>query len=150
MNLKIIEDKENKLLNRKEILADIEFSGKTPTNNEVKKELAKNFKVDEKLVIIDKIDQEFGANKAKVYAKIYKSEKDIEKIEFIEEVKEKTEINKEEIKMNEEEKPKEEPKEEPEEEEKKEEEEKEEKEEDKEDEEEKKEEPEEKEEEKTE
>lgn len=120
MILKILEDKENKLLNRKEVLVEIEFSGKTPSNNEVKKELVKHFKTDEKLVIIEKIDQEFGLNKGKVHAKIYKSEKDVEKIEFIEEAKEKQEGKVEEKpteqkseEKKEEKKPEEKPKEEP-------------------------------------
>ncbi len=89
MQLKILEDKENKLLNRKEIEGEIKVEERTPSNNEVKKKLAEIFKTEEELIVVEHIYQEFGVDKAKVYAKIYKSKEDLNKIEIIKQKKKK-------------------------------------------------------------
>ena len=84
MNLKIIEEKENPLLNRKNILAELEYSKiATPRKTEVKKILADTLKIGEELIELKHVYPIFGKNKAKVIAHIYKNIKDLENIEKI-------------------------------------------------------------------
>ncbi len=75
MNLKIIKEKENKLLSRKEVVATINFDGTTPSRKKVQKELAKAVKADEKVVIIKHINTSFGSSFAEVIANVYSDEK---------------------------------------------------------------------------
>lgn len=95
MILKILTDKENKLLDRKEMEAEIEFSGKTPSNNELKKELVDKLKTDENLIVINHIYQKFGDQKAKVIAKIYKSKESLDKFNKVKIAKVKKEVKEE-------------------------------------------------------
>jgi len=81
MELKIIEKKEKPLLLRTEITTEILFEGKIPSREEIKKEIVKEIKTNENLVIIKKIRTYFGLRKAKVKAYVYGSEADIKKIE---------------------------------------------------------------------
>ncbi len=74
MNLNIIEEKENKLLSRREIVAKITFEGMTPTRKELQTALAKQLKGDEKLTIINTIRTAFGDTSAEVIATIYSDE----------------------------------------------------------------------------
>lgn len=81
MNLKIINEKENILLSRKEITASINFDGKTPARKEVQKELAKKLKAKEPMTLIKKIDTEYGSTFAKVSAYVYSNEEVMNKLE---------------------------------------------------------------------
>jgi len=82
MNLKILEQKDEPLLSRKDITAEVIFdSSVTPSNAEVKKNIASQTKSDEKLVVVKKIDAAFGATKAVVRAYVYTSEKEMTVIE---------------------------------------------------------------------
>jgi small subunit ribosomal protein S24e len=82
MNLKILEQKEEPLLSRKEIKAELFFEGTaTPSNAEVGKNIASQLKVDEKLVVIKKIDTHYGSTEAIVTARAYDSAEAKEKIE---------------------------------------------------------------------
>lgn len=81
MNLTIKEQKNNPLLSRKEITATISFEKSTPKRQEVQKELAKQAKVDEKLLIVKNIYTTFGQPSAKVTAYAYESEEIMKKSE---------------------------------------------------------------------
>ncbi len=81
MNLEIIDKKQNPVLSRIEIKATIGFEKATPSNDEVKKEIASKLKADEKLVVIKGIYTDFGITKADVNAYVYKTKKDLDKIE---------------------------------------------------------------------
>ncbi|MBD3263375.1 30S ribosomal protein S24e [Candidatus Woesearchaeota archaeon] len=81
MDIKITDKKENVLLNRTEIKADIEHVGKpTPSRAEIKEKLAAMLSSDKNLVIIRKLEQDFGS-KTKCTAMQYKTRDDLEKIE---------------------------------------------------------------------
>ena len=88
MQSKILEEKDSKLLERKEIKLEVNFDKSTPSNLDMKKSIANIFKTSEELILIKKIHQHFGANKATVQANIYK---DIEKLKKTEGIKEKKE-----------------------------------------------------------
>lgn len=74
MDLTIKTQSENPLLNRKEIVAKISFEGNTPKRKDVQEELSKKAKVEEKLLIIKKIDTTFGETSALVTAYAYENE----------------------------------------------------------------------------
>jgi len=75
MELKITTKQERPLLSRTDVFAEITFIGATPSTEIVKKEIAKQTKANEQLIHIKKIATEFGYQKAKVEAHIYKDEK---------------------------------------------------------------------------
>ncbi|MFH1835674.1 MAG: hypothetical protein ABH851_05760 [Methanobacteriota archaeon] len=73
MNINIIEKKDNPLLERLEVHFEFSFDGATPSFFQVRQEFIKNLKADEKLTVLDGLQQAFGENKAKCYAKVYKT-----------------------------------------------------------------------------
>lgn len=74
MDLTIKTQKENPLLSRKEIIAKVNFEGSTPKRKDIQAEVAKKAKLDDKLLIIKKIDTKFGECSAEVTAYAYSSE----------------------------------------------------------------------------
>ncbi|MBI2138217.1 hypothetical protein HYU13_01385 [Candidatus Woesearchaeota archaeon] len=72
--LKILQKKENPFLSRDELVAEIDFQGKTtPSGSQVKKDLAEQEKIEPSVIAMKGIRTEFGRGKAKVHAVIYKS-----------------------------------------------------------------------------
>lgn len=78
--MKILEQKENFLLKRKEILARLEAE-KTPSFEETKEALSKELKADKELIVIKKVDGGYGLKDFRVKAFIYASKEDREKTE---------------------------------------------------------------------
>lgn len=76
MEIKIIKETENKLLARREIVANVLFEKATPTRKDIQKELAKKIKSAEELSIIKQIKTNFGEASAVVTAYVY-SDKEI-------------------------------------------------------------------------
>ncbi len=71
--LKIENEKDNKLLHRKEIQYRIVFKNEpTPSRDKIKELIAKNSGSDKELVVVDRNLQETGLNEVKGYSKIYK------------------------------------------------------------------------------
>jgi ribosomal protein S24E len=81
MNLKIVSQEEKPLLSRTKVLAHISFDAVTPSNDEVKKQLATALKKDEKLIVVKKIATGYGYKEADVDAVVYESVEAKEKIE---------------------------------------------------------------------
>jgi len=81
MELKISEEKDNPLLHRKEVIAEITFDKATPSNAEVSKELADKLKAKEELIVIKKIAGGFGSTSAKVTAYVYADKEQKERVE---------------------------------------------------------------------
>ena len=81
LELKIINIKEEPLLSRKLVKANIEFEKSTPSYQEVTSSLSSSLKTDEKLIAIRHIYNLFGAKKADVIAYVYIDEN---KKQFIE------------------------------------------------------------------
>lgn len=89
MEINIINKKEEQLLSRALIKANIDFEKATPSYKEVTSLLATNLKIDEKLIAIRHIYNLFGTKKAEVIAYVYTDEN---KKQFIEpKIKEKKE-----------------------------------------------------------
>lgn len=104
MEIKIIEQKENPLLNRTRIKFEIHQDGEpVPSRLKVVGELSSKLKKDKELIIIRRLNADFGSSKVNGEAVIYSSKKVLERIES------KYSLKRLESKTKSEEKPKEEP-----------------------------------------
>ena len=73
MEIKITEQKDNPILNRKEVRFRASFSGSTPSRKGVKESLCSKLGADSSLVVIDILEQGYGSQDLKGYAKVYSS-----------------------------------------------------------------------------
>jgi small subunit ribosomal protein S24e len=81
-DLKILEEKENPLLYRKELIVEIDHTGEpTPKREDVRKRVAALKGVSENLVIVHSIKPLFGVGKSVAFVKIYESEEKLREIE---------------------------------------------------------------------
>ncbi len=74
LQISIVEKKEEPLLSRIMIKANIDFEKSTPSYTETTSLLASNLKSDEKLIVIRHIHTYFGDKKAQVIAYLYADE----------------------------------------------------------------------------
>ncbi|WP_342304505.1 30S ribosomal protein S24e [Methanolobus sp. ZRKC5] len=81
MDIKIINDKNNALLNRRELNLTVTFDGATPSRDDVKGKIAAMLTVPLELVIVQKIENEFGKQELKAYIKIYEDEARMKQVE---------------------------------------------------------------------
>ena len=81
MSFKILSEKENGLLKRKELTGEMIFTGATPSNEHVRKEVAAAAKVPEDAVVVKRILCEFGCTKAIVSAYAYPTKAALEAVE---------------------------------------------------------------------
>ena len=81
MTLKILEEKNNPLFNRKEIIAALE-SETTPSRSHVLELLSKNFSVPMENIKIKSVKGKFGTRNFTIEANIYNSAKDKDAIEL--------------------------------------------------------------------
>lgn len=72
MKIEILNEKENSLLNRKEIKFRILYEGATPSIKEVREKLIPVLNSEDNLTIVDSIVSTFGGRIAGGYAKVYK------------------------------------------------------------------------------
>ena len=76
MNLKIIYDKENKLLLRRRVAFEVAHEkASTPKKEDLKKEIAKFLKIEENLIVMKHVYSKFGADKSKIITHVYEDEK---------------------------------------------------------------------------
>lgn len=78
--VEIINQKENKLLNRKEVEAYLEEKAPSLTRIELKNQLAKKLKVEENLIVIENIKTHYGKVGANVLAYVYADEVTLKKV----------------------------------------------------------------------
>ena len=81
MEIKILEEKENQLFNRKELQLEIE-SVATPSHVEIQKLISEKFSVDSEKIKINKIEGKFGSQKFLIIVKIYNSKEDKDNFEI--------------------------------------------------------------------
>jgi|SRR3989344_8755153 len=81
LNLKILNEKQKKLLDRKEVELEAIYDKATPKKEEMLKEISSLLKIKENLIVLKKINQIFGASKAKVLVYVYASEESLKKVE---------------------------------------------------------------------
>lgn len=75
--MKITIQKENQLLGRTEVEAEIAFTGATPSREDLKKQLAQQLKTKESLVIITSIRTNYGECVAVIQANVYTKDKEL-------------------------------------------------------------------------
>jgi len=80
--MNILEQKENKLLNREEILVEL-TSETIPSKIELKKQIADKLKKSEETIIIEKVNTQFGNHTLKVSAKVYDNVESKDKYETV-------------------------------------------------------------------
>ncbi len=73
MDIKVLEEKKNPLLQRREIQFSVTQNLGTPSRQEIKSKLAAYLNSKPELVIIERMNQEFGKRETRGYAKIYES-----------------------------------------------------------------------------
>lgn len=81
MDINVTEDKNNALLNRREINFTVKFEGPTPSRNDVKGKLVAMLNAPLALTIIHKLDGEYGMQELAGYAKIYEDEARMKQVE---------------------------------------------------------------------
>ena len=86
MEIKIIEEKNNILFGRKEIVAEVE-SKYVPNYLEIEKLISEKYSVPAENIKIKKIQGHFGYNAFKIIALIYKSKEEKDKIERVKKIK---------------------------------------------------------------
>jgi len=79
--MEVINEKENKLFNRKEIQINVEAEI-TPSHEEAKKLISKKFSTKPENIRIKKIAGKFGSKVFGISANVYSSKEDLEKTEF--------------------------------------------------------------------
>lgn len=81
MKIEVNEKREVPLLSRSRITLTADFQGPTPSREAIRKEVAREAKSDEKLVIVKHVYTRFGKPGAKIIAHVYKNEKDLNDFE---------------------------------------------------------------------
>lgn len=71
MNVNIISTTENKLLDRKEIAAEVGFIGATPKRAELKSAICEKIGANPELVVLRKVESAFGRRAVRVVAHSY-------------------------------------------------------------------------------
>src|SRR5512138_793249 len=81
MEIKVLEEKNNPLLQRREIQFSVTQNLGTPSRQEIKNKLAAYLNSKPELVIIERMKQEFGKRETKGYAKIYETPERLKSVE---------------------------------------------------------------------
>ncbi|MBD3387661.1 MAG: hypothetical protein GF416_01310 [Candidatus Altiarchaeales archaeon] len=71
MEVDMIEDKENPLLNRREIRFKVSYQGPTPARQDVRSKIIAMLNLDKELTLLDKLDPQQGSQVALGYLKSY-------------------------------------------------------------------------------
>ena len=81
MEIQVIEEKNNPLLNRREIRFRVIYDDATPSRKSIVDKLAATLNSKQGLVIVDNIKTEFGKRESIGYAKLYDSVERVNEIE---------------------------------------------------------------------
>jgi small subunit ribosomal protein S24e len=82
MDIKILKDKKNLLLNRRELDFFVRYEGSTPSRLDIKNKLAAMLNAPLELLIIQRIKTEYGMQEAKGYAKLYEDAARMKEVEL--------------------------------------------------------------------
>lgn len=82
MDIKILKDKENPLLNRRELDFIVKYEGSTSSRNDVRDKLAAMLNAPLELLVIQRIKTEYGMKEGKGYAKIYENAERMKEVEL--------------------------------------------------------------------
>jgi len=81
MKFNATEEKENKLLHRKEVKGILTYEKETPAKEQLQLNLASHYGADKELVVIERIRNIFGARQASICLKVYETPESLKKYE---------------------------------------------------------------------
>ncbi|MGC9444470.1 MAG: 30S ribosomal protein S24e [Candidatus Methanospirareceae archaeon] len=81
MEIEIVEKKDNQLLKRKEIFFKLKHEGASPSRAEARSTLIKALTCSSHLLVIDRMNTEYGKRETVGYAKLYENEERLNEIE---------------------------------------------------------------------
>ncbi len=81
MDIKVLEERKNPLLQRREVKFSVSHNLGTPSREEIKAKLAAYLNSRPELVIIERMNSEFGKRETRGYAKIYESADRLKSVE---------------------------------------------------------------------
>jgi small subunit ribosomal protein S24e len=81
LDIHIIEEKNNPLLNRREVVFKVDHESATPSRKSIVDRIAATMNSKEGLVVIDNLKTEFGKRETIGYAKIYETEERAKQVE---------------------------------------------------------------------
>jgi small subunit ribosomal protein S24e len=82
MDIRILKDKGNVLLNRRELDFIVKYEGSTPSRNDIKNKLAAMLNAPLELLVVQRIKTEYGMQEAKGYAKLYEDVNRMKEVEL--------------------------------------------------------------------
>jgi len=82
MDIKILKDKKNALLNRRELDFTVKYEGSTPSRSDVRNKLAAMLNAPLELLVIQRIKTEYGMQESKGYAKLYEDASRMKEVEL--------------------------------------------------------------------
>jgi small subunit ribosomal protein S24e len=81
MEIKVLEEKNNPLLQRREIKFSVSHNQGTPSRTEIKNKIAAYLNSKSELVIIERMRSQFGKRETRGYAKIYETVERMKSVE---------------------------------------------------------------------
>lgn len=81
MEVKVLEEKKNPLLQRREVKFSVDHNLGTPSRNEIKEKLAAYLNSKPELIIIERMRSQFGKRETRGYAKIYETAERLKSVE---------------------------------------------------------------------
>ncbi|MDW5550940.1 MULTISPECIES: 30S ribosomal protein S24e [Methanosarcina] len=82
MDIRILKDKNNALLNRRELDFIVKYEGSTPSRNDVRNKLAAMLNAPLELLVVQRIKTEYGLQEGKGYAKLYENADRMKEVEL--------------------------------------------------------------------
>jgi small subunit ribosomal protein S24e len=82
MDIKILKDKKNSLLNRRELDFVVKYEGPTPSRNDIRNKIAAMLNAPLELLVIKRIKTEYGMQESKGYAKLYEDANRMKEVEL--------------------------------------------------------------------
>ena len=82
MDIRILKDKKNSLLNRRELDFVVRYEGSTPSRNDIRNKLAAMLNAPLDLLILQRIKTEYGMQEGKGYAKLYEDANRMKEVEL--------------------------------------------------------------------
>ena len=81
MDIQVIQEKNNPMLNRREIVFKVTYDEATPSRKSIVDKIAATMNSKQGLVIVDNIKTEFGKREGIGYAKIYENAERVKQVE---------------------------------------------------------------------
>lgn len=83
MEIQIIEEKDNPLLERKEIQLRVIQDAGSPKISDLRKKIAAQLSLDENLFVVQRVYAEYGMNESRCVLKIYNTEERLKAVEAV-------------------------------------------------------------------